>query len=386
MNIFRRRGFTLIELLVVIAIIAILAAILFPVFTKAREKARQAKCTSSQKQIALAITIWTQENDEKLPATATVWGDIGVSGKVLVCSTRPKLANGYGYSKGIDGLKLGEIEDPTITPMTADATEASNHVMVLGADVDMRHSGKTKAIMSYVDGHVELISNAPITFVNGDQKLMTDLPSGALTLPGTYGTWTSTCAVGPGGNQATFDGSKLFMKDVRWDTWIKFSKALTGTATNYWVIAGKFRLGYGNSTPRYHCTNSYIQVLNSADQVIFKYYMFNDAPWNNPTAASGESSSRVQIISNTTTINVIPMIPTSFNALDGNPEMDQWGATLMPFKIAYSNGKIQMEVNNTLLSISAAIPGDQPAKFEIYCNGRDYGGLTELADVTYGIQ
>jgi len=50
-----RRGFTLIELLVVIAIIAILAAILFPVFARAREKARQASCESNLKQIALAL-------------------------------------------------------------------------------------------------------------------------------------------------------------------------------------------------------------------------------------------------------------------------------------------------------------------------------------------
>ena len=51
----RRRGFTLIELLVVIAIIAILAAILFPVFAKARAKARQASCLSNVKQILLAF-------------------------------------------------------------------------------------------------------------------------------------------------------------------------------------------------------------------------------------------------------------------------------------------------------------------------------------------
>ncbi|HEY3376455.1 MAG TPA: DUF1559 domain-containing protein, partial [Armatimonadota bacterium] len=64
-----KKGFTLIELLVVIAIIAILAAILFPVFGKAREKARMTQCMSNQKQIALAITMYTQENDETMPGT-----------------------------------------------------------------------------------------------------------------------------------------------------------------------------------------------------------------------------------------------------------------------------------------------------------------------------
>jgi prepilin-type N-terminal cleavage/methylation domain-containing protein/prepilin-type processing-associated H-X9-DG protein len=63
----RRRGFTLIELLVVIAIIAILAAILFPVFARAREKARQASCSSNLKQLALAFLMYAQDYDEKLP-------------------------------------------------------------------------------------------------------------------------------------------------------------------------------------------------------------------------------------------------------------------------------------------------------------------------------
>ncbi len=64
---FRRAGgFTLIELLVVIAIIAILAAILFPVFAKAREKARQASCASNLKQLALGMLMYAQDYDEKL--------------------------------------------------------------------------------------------------------------------------------------------------------------------------------------------------------------------------------------------------------------------------------------------------------------------------------
>jgi prepilin-type N-terminal cleavage/methylation domain-containing protein len=66
-----RSGFTLIELLVVIAIIAILAAILFPVFAQAREKARATTCLSNEKQIGLAALMYTQDNDETYP---WAWG------------------------------------------------------------------------------------------------------------------------------------------------------------------------------------------------------------------------------------------------------------------------------------------------------------------------
>jgi prepilin-type N-terminal cleavage/methylation domain-containing protein/prepilin-type processing-associated H-X9-DG protein len=78
----RQRGFTLIELLVVIAIIAILAAILFPVFAKARERARMAGCTSNEKQIGLAITMYASDYDEVMcgqpegeGAPGYDWGD-----------------------------------------------------------------------------------------------------------------------------------------------------------------------------------------------------------------------------------------------------------------------------------------------------------------------
>ncbi len=66
----RFAGFTLIELLVVIAIIAILAAILFPVFAQAREKARQTSCLSNNKQIGLATIMYIQDYDETFPVEA----------------------------------------------------------------------------------------------------------------------------------------------------------------------------------------------------------------------------------------------------------------------------------------------------------------------------
>jgi prepilin-type N-terminal cleavage/methylation domain-containing protein/prepilin-type processing-associated H-X9-DG protein len=67
MNNSARRGFTLIELLVVIAIIAILAAILFPVFAQAREQARQTVCTSNSRQIGLQVRMYVQDYDETMP-------------------------------------------------------------------------------------------------------------------------------------------------------------------------------------------------------------------------------------------------------------------------------------------------------------------------------
>ena len=76
------QAFTLIELLVVIAIIAIIAAILFPVFQKVRENARRAVCVSNEKQLGLALVLYTQDSDERMPCdhrgvqypTGTGWG------------------------------------------------------------------------------------------------------------------------------------------------------------------------------------------------------------------------------------------------------------------------------------------------------------------------
>jgi prepilin-type N-terminal cleavage/methylation domain-containing protein/prepilin-type processing-associated H-X9-DG protein len=77
----KRRAFTLIELLVVIAIIAILAAILFPVFAQAREKARQSSCLSNVKQLNTALVMYTNDYDEQLPGAApgnatSFWGSV----------------------------------------------------------------------------------------------------------------------------------------------------------------------------------------------------------------------------------------------------------------------------------------------------------------------
>lgn len=100
----KRQGFTLIELLVVIAIIAILAAILFPVFAKAREKARQSNCASNVKQIATGLQMYYQDYDEQLPGGYAVnWdGTYTIGG--YVDPIAPYLKNTQIFKCPSDGL------------------------------------------------------------------------------------------------------------------------------------------------------------------------------------------------------------------------------------------------------------------------------------------
>ena len=172
----RRRGFTLIELLVVIAIIAVLAAILFPVFSQAREKARQSTCTNNQRQILTALLIYAQDNDELLPSSANVWQSINLGKGVLQCPTKGlKTLNAYVYNNMWAGKALGDLPanitgTPTVLPMlTADGVHAAtqpnpsaglnasyDNIAYQQTDLDARHNGLY--IIGYYDGHVAAVN------------------------------------------------------------------------------------------------------------------------------------------------------------------------------------------------------------------------------------
>jgi len=139
-----RKGFTLIELLVVIAIIAILAAILFPVFARAREKAKQTSCLSNLKQMGLAAMMYISDYDDTLfPRCTGSWGGpdcvfwFPVSEErpgfiypyvknlqVFVCPSSPR-RRGYGYNFGLGYYSMSEIDSPAAKVLFSDDTFGS---------------------------------------------------------------------------------------------------------------------------------------------------------------------------------------------------------------------------------------------------------------------
>jgi prepilin-type N-terminal cleavage/methylation domain-containing protein/prepilin-type processing-associated H-X9-DG protein len=175
----RRRGFTLIELLVVIAIIAILAAILFPVFAKAREKARQSSCLSNMKQWGLAALSYIQDYDERFPLQ-----DYGTAPYVPWYSALyPYVKNeqmyhcpsygtvtawypDYGDNANVfqnASLGLAQCTTPAQTMMMMDATV--RYVQYNTPDrIAYRHNDGCN--LNYVDGHAKWANKPlPITYV-----------------------------------------------------------------------------------------------------------------------------------------------------------------------------------------------------------------------------
>ncbi len=178
----RSHGFTLIELLVVIAIIAILAAILFPVFARAREAARATSCRSNVKQIMTAIMMYAQDNDEALhyhdgrTSPQTCWAFIMnpyiKNGQVWKCpsdtapgntwnGTATDYAISYGWSwTWLNGQSLAAIGKPADTIAVTDAANwvsrawddypvvAPNYYPVMYRHNEMANIG-------FLDGHVK---------------------------------------------------------------------------------------------------------------------------------------------------------------------------------------------------------------------------------------
>lgn len=170
-----KKGFTLIELLVVIAIISILASILFPVFGKAREKARQGVCTSNLKQLGQAVMLYLQDYDEIFPSHSLPGSDCWhmtlnnnyiKNTNVFKCPSDPSyvwnvnISYGYNYrwlSRDTTWVSLTQIANPSETILVADAgvdyVIAPDGYAGTNHKVSDRHSGGSNVL--FVDGHVK---------------------------------------------------------------------------------------------------------------------------------------------------------------------------------------------------------------------------------------
>ncbi|MHB9026024.1 MAG: type II secretion system protein [Armatimonadota bacterium] len=244
-----QRGFTLIELLVVIAIIAILAAILFPVFAKAREKARQTTCLNNQKQITAAFLMFVQDHDETFPDAKTWTTELsssyGCTGKVFDCPTSSfkgtESTPDYFYIAGsfLSNMALGDLKKPSETRLMADLVSAKENKPYVLEDpdpakqgnlalpaglVDCRHNDG--AVFGFVDGHVIWVKKSdaisPINFLNS-------IDPSAIMVPVGLGPFFNTNTYAYNGSIYPFDVYQM-LKDN--DITVAFPRSESG-ASNY---------------------------------------------------------------------------------------------------------------------------------------------------------
>ena len=186
----KKKAFTLIELLVVIAIIAILAAILFPVFARAREKARQASCQSNLKEIALAELMYAQDYDERFwfahpyqfPGTAyldipNLYYPYLKNWQIFQCPSDARTVNpaagvsSYGFRYDLVNISLTDIEDVAGTIMNGDHDGNWGFGPSYGVDggLDPRHNDMLN--LAYFDGHVKASRIEPLIPADATPRL-----------------------------------------------------------------------------------------------------------------------------------------------------------------------------------------------------------------------
>jgi prepilin-type N-terminal cleavage/methylation domain-containing protein/prepilin-type processing-associated H-X9-DG protein len=210
----RRKGFTLIELLVVIAIITILAAILFPVFAAAREKARESTCSSNLKQIGIAMLQYAQDYDEFLPCGTRPTGYLGlgwagqmypyvssvqvfacpnVLGRPGVAPTKPNIYLGYRYntnltrnnqlSSDLTGLRpLSKYTAPSRTVMIYESESSALDVSTYWEGLAVGYNGNNGSAV----GNGEQVNASGVGVPNGTSMLPTANWTYSLPTQATY--------------------------------------------------------------------------------------------------------------------------------------------------------------------------------------------------------
>jgi len=229
----RKSGFTLIELLVVIAIIAILAAILFPVFARARENARRSSCQSNEKQIALGFKQYIQDNNERYPA-ASGWNtailDYTKSEAILKCPSAAGAGTyDYSYNSLMSGKNENMVQNSASTVLVAEALRTSGAAAASSPTAKSRHFDGSN--YAFVDGHVKWIKgdvsntdssgNVPTFFVPqtaaeqaGNTQTLSDLSSLSQYFTVDQAAFDSTNYQGKSGTGAQADPFRFFFSST----------------------------------------------------------------------------------------------------------------------------------------------------------------------------
>ena len=212
------KGFTLIELLVVIAIIAILAAILFPVFAQAREKARQTSCLSNMKQIGTAIQLYTDDFDECYP-TGSCSNKESRNDWIGYTRTLPFILWGYTKNAGLfccpscpgksQVVKNGDYGYPA-TSYAMNAVILSANGMASEPPVSMAQIGNPSEIM-FLQEHNTNDPSQGWCFYN-PYRYSGDGTYSKVTCVGVLPTWDGQCPHNGGMNVTYADGHAKFAK------------------------------------------------------------------------------------------------------------------------------------------------------------------------------
>jgi prepilin-type N-terminal cleavage/methylation domain-containing protein/prepilin-type processing-associated H-X9-DG protein len=221
-----KKAFTLIELLVVIAIIALLAAILFPVFARARENARRASCQSNEKQLLLSFVQYTQDYDERFPPykvsgnPASLWWTEAMQPyiknyQILRCPSAPtprgNAASDGNYNQTVYGLVANGLSEASTT----------RHAPYVLHGAHMSEFAKPSITWTLVETRYDLGTDTSTTCVSGSRYAGCGYGVADATLYGSTGT-----PAGPWYNQAStgfnfdrhFEGSNVGYIDghVKW--------------------------------------------------------------------------------------------------------------------------------------------------------------------------
>lgn len=146
-----------------IFITVIMGAILFPVFAKSREAARQSQCMNNVRQLTVSLQMYVQDHNGQFPGKDTVWTDTSYPPRATLCPTYGiNKGNGYGYNASLSKRLLANpgMPEPQLIPMLGDSSTA-DHLLNTTTDLDPRHLHK--AVVGFVDGHVEQLAPSSVS-------------------------------------------------------------------------------------------------------------------------------------------------------------------------------------------------------------------------------